>query len=355
MTSAMSTRPARRWGLYLPFLLLGLVALGWSGLWLYTQNRVGGELAAFLERERERGRAWACPDQQIAGYPFRIEISCRQPSYSQTRPDGQQVVGSLGGLRTVARAYDPQHIIVDLDGPLTARDAAGSVTDMRWRTARMSVKVRPGRLERFSLDTAEPVIEVKPRGFEAVTVSAERLEAHLRPAIGGSGGNVTGAYDIAFSGQKTRIALLDALLRSSEPVDLALDATATRMTTLNPRDWRATLDGWRQQGGTLEVRALRLAKGAARLQATGTLQLDEERRPAGRLEAELVNAGDILRQFGIGGPTVGLLGAVLGGGERNRKGAGGPSEDRTLRLPITIAGGVIRVGPVPIGRVQPLY
>src|SRR5439155_22519914 len=66
--------PRRRWMLFAPFLVVVVLAAGWSALWFYAAGRAEADLAAWRESERQAGRTQHCASQSIGGYPFRIEF-----------------------------------------------------------------------------------------------------------------------------------------------------------------------------------------------------------------------------------------------------------------------------------------
>ena len=82
------TTPVRRHGrfwLYAPFVLLALLAAGWSGIWGFARSKVDQELDAGLAREVRAGRNWTCRDRNVGGYPFRIEVRCASLTLTSSR------------------------------------------------------------------------------------------------------------------------------------------------------------------------------------------------------------------------------------------------------------------------------
>ena len=73
---AHERRHSRFW-LYTPFILLLLVAIGWSVAWWVIRDRRPTSLDAWLGRRR-RGRDGNGPARTVRsrGYPFRFELSC---------------------------------------------------------------------------------------------------------------------------------------------------------------------------------------------------------------------------------------------------------------------------------------
>jgi hypothetical protein len=349
MTAGLAAKPPRprRLGLYLPFTLLLLIALGWSAVWFYGRHRINQEIDAFLARQASLGREWSCPDRRIGGFPFRIEGRCTDPSYRQRTAEGE-AQGSLKGLTVVATtagALNLAHVITEFEGPLTVRAPGLPESVTTWRSARSSIRGGIDRLERLSIEIEAPVVTVGGARW-----SAERLTAHLREGVDPA---QPGAYDLAVRLDKAAIPEADALLASAEPVNLELDSRVLRIGALDRQDWRRSIEAWRANGGTIRIERLRLAKGAPRIEATGDLRLDEQRRVEGRLDANFINAGAILQQFGVGGGPAGLIGALLGGGRR-------PDAERrepAVRLPLTLEGGRVAVGPfrIPGLQLRPLY
>ncbi len=344
--SSSASRP-RRLGLYLPFALLALIVLAWSAFWFYGRSRINAELDTFIARQASIGREWSCAERSITGFPFRLEGRCKQPSYQERLSDGSVASGSLNGLTivaTTASALDMAHVITEFEGPLVIRAPGAPETSVTWRTARSSIRGGPQRLERASVEIEQPVVTAGGQRW-----SAEKLAAHLREGVDPAR---PGSYDLAVRVTRGVIPEADLVLGNAEPVNLELDSRILQAGSIDRKDWRATLENWRNNGGSIRIEQLKLAKGTPRLEATGDLKLDDLRRPQGRLDASFINAGVILQQFGIGGGAGGLVGALLGGGRR-----GDDRREATMRLPLVLEGGRVAVGPfrVPGLQLRPLY
>ena len=66
----------------MPVFALLVLAAGWSIFWYISVTITGREIGEWIKREAEGGRIWTCPDRSVGGYPFRIEITCNEPSFS---------------------------------------------------------------------------------------------------------------------------------------------------------------------------------------------------------------------------------------------------------------------------------
>ncbi len=358
MPASAPAKP-RRLGLYLPFALLALAALAWTGLWFYGRQRVGLEMDNFFARQASLGRVWSCPDRRIGGYPFRIDVSCEKPTFGSARGGRGEVTGSLGRLTVTAQtagALNLAHVVSRFDGPLVLNEEGSGRSTVTWTSALGSFRGHHRRLERVSIEVQEPEVLLEAQGAEPIRMKAAALELHLREGVAPG---ETGAFDVAVRLNQAAIPPLDEAMRSGDPVNLLLDGKLLNMGAIDRRDWRATVENWRTANGVFRVEQFSLAKGAPRVEARGDLRLDALRRLEGRLDASFVNAGPLLQQFGInagGGAAGALLGGLLGGGRPGAAQADGQRE-RSLRLPLVLGDGRFAVGPfrIPGLQLRPLY
>jgi hypothetical protein len=100
-----------RFGLYLPFIILGTLAAIWSGIWYYAASKTETVIIDTLIKEASQGREWACPNRRVSGFPFRIEVTCDSPTFISKQEDkaglGNLGNGNLGGLLPIQPALLP--------------------------------------------------------------------------------------------------------------------------------------------------------------------------------------------------------------------------------------------------------
>ncbi len=75
-----------------------ILVLGWSVLWVVARQQALGAMDHWLAAESAHGRQWTCPDRAAGGFPFRILLACRDPSFAG-KVDGVMAEGRLSGLR----------------------------------------------------------------------------------------------------------------------------------------------------------------------------------------------------------------------------------------------------------------
>ena len=343
-------RRSRFW-LFAPFVLLVLVAAGWSAAWFVVRGRVAEGLDAALAREARAGRQWTCADRRIAGFPFRIEISC-----STLRLARGPTTMSLGQVRAVAQVYQPRRVIVESTGPLQAGEGDARL-DAQWRLLQASLHLTQGGFQRASLAIDD--VRLRVTGVEPgeIAGSAQRLEAHVRPHPVRFASE--GAYDVAVSAAKAAVPLVDALIGGEEPLDLTVDAVLARARVALGGPPVQALERWRQAGGALDLTRVTATKGGRRVEVKGTLMLDDARRPAGRLEIAAAGIEDLVaRLAGV------RSGAAAGGNvagapaAQARANPSRPAERKLAQLPpLRLENGRVFLGPLPLPgvRLSPLY
>ena len=187
-------------------------------------------------------------------------------------------------------------------------------------------------------------------------LDAAMVDLHIRPTPDRPESDR--AYDVASRTTGLVLPIADQLLGSADPVDADLVATILQAEPLAGGVPAQELDRWRQAGGRIQLTKLAAAKGAKRLDATGTLGLDDLHRPQGRLEVTVSGLDEILQRFGLGPRAAGLgglLAGVLGGGKAPAPSPDGAAGPRGMTLPLRLDDGKAFLGPLPVARVLPLY
>lgn len=362
--STAAPRRSRFW-LYLPFILLAVVAVLWSAFWFVVRDRVTTAVDTALARELERGRSWSCADRSVTGYPFRVELRCSGLTLTSNRW-GDEVRITTGPLVALGQIYTPRQVILQMTGPMQATLPGGRNADIGWSRLEASARLSMSGPERVSLVAHEPVVTLRspePDGsLRSESARSTMLEAHLRPNPQGFAGEHK--VDVSLAAAGVVAASFDALLLQlwqgdadpetmkalASPGDYEVQATVSQALAFRGGFNPQTLESWRLASGLLEVTRLALAKGTMRLEARGLLALDEARRPAGRIMPAVAGI-DRIGGMRIGGLMSGL-GAVLGGGKQQEVSPG-----MTPLPAVALREGRVFVGPLrlPLAPLAPLY
>src|ERR1700756_4454377 len=96
MTPVVRRRPL--WQLFIAPGLLLIAAIAWSAFWFFAASQVDVQADAWRAHEARSGRIYDCAKRSVAGFPFRLEISCESPSVtlaSQTAQAANQFAAKL--------------------------------------------------------------------------------------------------------------------------------------------------------------------------------------------------------------------------------------------------------------------
>ena len=92
-------------------------------------------IAGWIEREQRAGRAYTCADQNLAGFPFRIEFRCTKAvaELSTVKPPVQL---STSKVTAAVQVYQPTLLLAEIDGPVSIADLGLAAENDRELVAR---------------------------------------------------------------------------------------------------------------------------------------------------------------------------------------------------------------------------
>jgi len=244
----MASRNSIAWRAIMPALLVFVLAIAWSGYWLWLHSKAQQlfeEQSALLAA---RGLTLACGETDWGGYPFRIEFTCDDPKFADQR--SSLIAGAdAANLFVVMQAYDFRKVAALLDGPTTIalRDAA-PLTIAHERILASFQRVSAAE-HRLSIEV--PALRI---GEDA---SATTASFHFRARDGS-------ILDIAASGEGIAFTIEDAkctIDRAALEGDMPLSAIATE----------EILRGLAASGGKVNIARASLSKGDLTISGEGTL------------------------------------------------------------------------------------
>jgi hypothetical protein len=94
---------SRRWLIVVPTAIVVLLGAAWSGFWYWSSTTAEATMTAWRAREAEAGRVYGCANTSFGGYPFRIEVTCTEPSVDD-RATAQSI--RARNLSAVAQVWD---------------------------------------------------------------------------------------------------------------------------------------------------------------------------------------------------------------------------------------------------------
>lgn len=134
----MAGRSTRR------FQLLGAavlaVVVGWSVLWFIAATIVDRQVEKAEKMAMDAGATANCRNRSVTGFPFLIELRCREGS----RAGNAEGIVTIGGLTVAAQVYNPTQLIAEMDGPVEVASAVARPMTADWDLAHASADLDLG-------------------------------------------------------------------------------------------------------------------------------------------------------------------------------------------------------------------
>lgn len=322
-------------------IVLGIVLAVLAGLggigWFVVAGIVDQRVAAFLARSAERGRVITCDDRRIEGFPARMVVVCGRAGFTEER-GGRTMTITLGRVTARLGLDDPRNLHIEAASPATVRRGETPPVDLGWRSLLGRVELAGTQPREFRLTVDGVTVRAPGVDIDGATIARLEARGESEPGIQPAEGSA------AFSLSATGVASpkLAEVLRGPDPVDIAVAGRLTRAPAVIGRQLPAVLEDWRRAGGELTFTRIAVTRAVATLEAQGVFALDAERRPIGRLTGQASGFADLLAPYA--GQAAALAALLPIGGRGGR-----------LPIALTIRDGRVRVGPVTLGEVKPLY
>ena len=297
MTPAPRRRPL--WRLFIMPALLAVAAIGWSAFWFYAASEVGVRADAWRAREAKSGRVYDCGKRSVAGYPFRLEVSCEDASVSlvsQTAGAPSAFTARLSEIMVIAQIYQPNLLIADFKAPATIADR-GQPPSMKvnWTTGRSSITGLPNNPQRASIVFDNPAIDRVNGPVQTPLAKAAHVELHGRIADGSPQDHPVIETVLQIAGGI--IQEVHPLLAA--PFDADVQTKLTGLKDFSPKPWPERFREIQAAGGHVEIVRSRIQQGDMIAVATGTLSLNANGRIDGELQMTVAGIEKVIPALGI--------------------------------------------------------
>ncbi|MGJ4906286.1 DUF2125 domain-containing protein [Bradyrhizobium sp. HKCCYLS2058] len=391
--SPQPPRRRSRWGLFIAPVLLLIAAVAWSAFWFFAASQVDVQADAWRAREAKSGRVYDCAKRSVAGFPFRLEVRCTDPSVALfSQAAGTPLMNAkLDEILVVAQVWDPKRIIAEFKGPATIADGRGTASfSVNWRVGEASVRGLPGPPQRADLVFEQPTID-RIEGNTAVPAArADHAELHGRLAEGTPSDHPV--LETALQIENGSIQGGHPLL--AEPFNADIQARVTGLKDFRPKPWPERFREIQAAGGHVEIVQSRIQQGELLAVASGTLSLTANGNIDGEVQMTVAGIEKVIPALGLdkmleNGVPQGTLDRVapgvksqdvnnlLGALDRaipglgkivkqnanvgvalgiNALGKEATLEGRKARtFPLRFSDGVVVLGPFKVARVPPLF
>jgi len=297
MTPALRRRPL--WRLFIMPALLVVAAAAWSGFWFYAASEVGVRADAWAAQEAKSGRVYACANRSVAGFPFRLEVSCDDASVtlvSQTANAQAPFTARLGEILVIAQIYQPKLLIAEFKAPATLADGGQPPSlKVNWTTGRSSVSGLPDIPQRADIAFDNPSIERVNGPVATPLARASHVELHGRIAEGSAQDNpvIETVLQIAAGSVQELHPLLAA------PFDVDVQTKLSGLKDFKPKPWPERFREIQAAGGHVDIVRSRVQQGDLISVAAGTLSLNAQGRIDGELQMTVAGIEKVIPALGI--------------------------------------------------------
>jgi len=275
-------KPPRRFWLFAPYVIALIAALAWSAAWFVLSAAAVGRMDATAVRLRAKGWTVAWSARTVSGFPFRIDVSLRDPRLAE--PSGWAIAAPR--IDSEAYAYAPTHWVLVAPGGLTlTRPGRGAVV-IAGHALRASVAAsldhRPPRVAIEGLGlTLTPAPGAKPLPISA----CDHLGLYLRPTAGDQA-----EFQLNLQGASPSAGALIERLAPGQTLSLVWDQSLTQVSALHGRTWPAAVQAWSAAGGGLvQAHGQLSAAGLDLTLSADRLTVGPDGRVEGPLSAKLHN------------------------------------------------------------------
>lgn len=322
------------------FWIVPVLALVFAGYWLAVARSVEAGLRAWFEERGAEGWVAEYAAIRTSGFPLRFETVLRDVLLADP---ASGVAWDAPRFVISARTFSPNRITANWPPEQTLASPFERllVTSDRF-------EARIGFVPGTRLEVQEIAADLDGVALSSTLGWETRVAVgHLSATAPGTPQN---AYAIRF--EATGVTLAADLRRSLDPARLlpeVLEGLVAEGSVVFDAPWdRFAIETARPQVTALALRDLRAQWGGIEVRAAGTLEVDPDGIPEGRITVKVTNWRDLLDVARNAGflpeplmPTIERAFEILAG-------LSGPPE--TLDAPLTFANGRVSFGPVPLGR-----
>ena len=282
MHETISSKRRPRWQLFAMPVLLLLAAVAWSAFWFYAASQVDEKFDGWKTREAKSGRTYECASRSVAGFPFRMEVTCDSPVVTlvaqtpEQNADKVKLKADLKRILVLAQIYDPTKVIAEFTGPALVSSGSEQPSFVaNWNVGRASATGLPAMPQRVSLAFDNPGIDRIDAGAQSPLFRAAHLELHTRLLEGSVADNpvVETALELVSGNVQGLLPIL------AVPFDADIRAQLRGLKNLAPKPWPERFREIQAADGRLDFTQSRVQQGETIAVAAGSLGIT----PAGFL------------------------------------------------------------------------
>lgn len=339
--------------LYTSILALVVVIVGYVLWWQHVSDTMI-TLATNWEKQRTaEGYEISHTPFVTGGFPYRVKLNADNLFISNPTHYQQPKI-FISRFGAVIQPWQLTHVIFDVEGETTAswrnQEEERNVKIKTSSALASSTFNTQGRLETMAMDLKDVYAVPSWRP----PLSADRLQLHSRPEPRDDTDDATAEnrQQIALRGDNITIEGLDDFPLGTNLSEVAL-ATVVH-GTIEKLPTRETIAKWSDNGGFLQVQALKIRWGGSMLDGEGKLALDPEFRLLGNLDSRISGYDNILKALTASGKIKPDAARTIGFG-LNLLAKEADDGTRYLTVPLSAEEGGLYLGPMFLMRLSPLF
>lgn len=331
----MPSKPTARRFYWFAGFIVALIAL-YCGVWFYLAGQLESRSRALLTDLGNPNITADCRDLDVRGFPFRLGVYCSAVDAQDAASD---TIVSTGGFRSAAQIYKPNHIVSELDGPVSVESGRGIFADLDWNILRTSTVFNLRGLDRASMESRAIKAALTVNGNpDPIRIEAESSEFHTRQ----------NSADLnTFLRLNAAQLTIDGIVNALPRLDLQADVTlADRAWLLTPNqarqnplyDLSASINNFNadlDNGAGLSLDGPFSVNGSGYLSGKFNLEIRGMKAWQELIAENFPDQAQNLQNFS------GILGGIGG-------------DNDSLSLPLNITDGNVRIGFIQLGRIPPL-
>jgi len=310
-----------------------LVVAAWTGAWFWGAGVVTAQVKSLETADGVSSPKVTCGSFVLGGYPFGFDATCANASMTYG-----DVTVIATGLKASAEVYNPTHVLVFAQSPVSIADAfTGSQSRLDFASLEGSVRLIGWRLGRVSLIVEKPVWNDTVLE-DRLLAEADHLEAHLidLPDLHDAKAGLAGL------GEYAQIDNLNApgfqIQAGKATWEGDIDKLPDDIRTWGDPD---LIRRWQAAGGMFTLKGFKGTDGDTHFEATGNASLDAQGRVNGQVK---LNSKGVVERLGTTIPEQ-YRGLIVGA----------PAADGSYSQTVNIAAGIMFVGLVPAGMLPPVF
>lgn len=342
--------------LLIPFIIVGIGLVLWSGWWFYLTHEVKTQMASRLERLEASG--WSVKYDRIgaSGWPMHARLTLYNPEI--IAPSGQGIRAPY--IAAEATSYKPTHWVIAANDGLTLIRAERGDTNITAKAIRMSLTGLRQPWPNVSMEMVQPHFAPVEGAQPFPLADAALVQLYMRPHIQAAGSpNGEDNVDVLFR-------LIDAHGREGGPIQgltqsgkltLQVEAVIEQASALRkPATDQGLLAAWTASGGYFAK-----VRGEMQAGVSHALLTSPELRAAdnGQLEGTVTfkTQKPLAAIVGLAGSNVGLPAerAADAQAATSTPQGGQGAEGQDIELTVSFRKGRTYLGPFPLAPAPRLF